>query len=323
MHLVMDRKTVLITGASGFMGRNIAESFLQRPDEYNVLCLKWKRPITYTVVADVVSGFDLVDEYEVKLLLAGLKPDIIIHAAATTSGSKDIVERPYLHVTDNAAMGSFLFRYAHEYGVKHVIFLSCGVMYPSGDKPRREEDFNYNIEPAYFGVGWTKVYLERMCEFYSRLGRTKFTAIRHSNCFGPHDKYDLERSHMFGATVRKVMDAQNGDVITVWGDGTPARDLIHVSEVVRFIDIILDRQDKPFELVNVGYGKAIRVSEVVSTIIECSGKDLTMEFDVSKPTIPFTLALDTSRAEAYGWSRTLTFWEAVKKTIDWYQNVKS
>ena len=55
--------------------------------------------------------------------------------------------------------------------------------------------------PQYFGAGWTKVYIEKMCEFYSRIGDTKYTVMRHSNVFGPHDKFDLEKSHVFGATI--------------------------------------------------------------------------------------------------------------------------
>jgi nucleoside-diphosphate-sugar epimerase len=65
-------------------------------------------------------------------------------------------------------------------------------MYPSSEKPLKEEDFDpgRGLFPKYFGVGWTKVYLEKMCEFYSRIGRTRFMAIRHSNIYGPHDKFD-------------------------------------------------------------------------------------------------------------------------------------
>ena len=57
-----------------------------------------------------------------------------------------------------------------------------------------------------------------MCQFYSTLGM-KTTVIRHSNVFGPHDKFDLERSHVLGATIRKVIDANEGDDINVWGSG--------------------------------------------------------------------------------------------------------
>ncbi len=194
----------------------------------------------------------------------------MIQAPATTSGAKDIVTKPYIHVADNAVMNSLLFRSAHDHGVEQVIFFSCTVMYPEKEKPVREEDFNYEISPKYFGVGWTKVYLEKMCEFYSSIGNTKYTAIRHSNIYGPHDKYDLEKSHVFGATVTKVMTAKDGR-ITVWGEGTEERDLLYVEDLVRFVGLVMARQKNKFDLVNVGLGKSVSVTELVQKIIQHSG----------------------------------------------------
>lgn len=317
---------VLVCGATGFMGRNIAERLVKRED---VTVFGTKGLLTSREYPQGISSsqniwsVNLTDSGHVHALVEGIRPDVIIQAAATTSGSKDITERPYLHVTDNAVMNSFLLQAAYDYNVKHFIFLSCGVMYRPGDTPRREADFSEadEIHKNYFGVGWTKVYVEKMCEFYSRLGRTKHTVIRHSNTFGPYDKYDLEKSHMFGATVRKVMDASNGSTITVWGNGEDtARDLIYVDDVVDFIEMILERQQVPFELVNVSYGRAITVKEVVERIIYHSGKNLSISYDTSKPSIPTKLVLDWNRAnQRYGWVPKTSFDEGVLKTLRWYK----
>ena len=56
-----------------------------------------------------------------------------------------------------------------------------------------KKKFNYEIINKYFGVGWTKIYIEKLCEFYSNISNTKFTIIRHSNIYGPYDKFDLEK----------------------------------------------------------------------------------------------------------------------------------
>ena len=53
-----------------------------------------------------------------------------------------------------------------------------------------------------------------MCKFYSKLGETKFTALRQSNIYGPYDKFDLETGHVLCASVVKVMEAENQ--IIVW-----------------------------------------------------------------------------------------------------------
>ena len=248
--------------------------------------------------------------------------DVVIQAAATTSGAKEIVSKPYHHVTDNAVMNSFLFRSCHENRVKRLIFFSCTVMYSgAGREAVKESDFNYQITEKYFGAGWTKVYLEKMCEFYSSLGPTQYTVIRHSNVYGPFDKFDLERSHVFGATVAKVMQAPERGKIVVWGEGSEARDLLYVDDLVDFVERSLARQESPFELVNVGLGESVAVRDLVRKIIGQSGKDLEIEFDRTKPTIPFSLKLNIERAKRlFGWSPSVSLEEGIRKTLDWYRS---
>jgi len=320
---------ILVCGSTGFMGRNIMEFFLKdseyKDSECEVIGTSFTSSLSSSSFPKDVKIYpvDLTYPDQVQALFKTIKPDIVIQAAAVTSGSKDIVERPYIHTTDNAVMNSLILRACYDFDVKHFVFLSCGVMYQPGEESRSEEDFNESdvIHPNYFGVGWTKVYIEKMCEFYSRLGKTKHTVIRHSNTYGPYDKYDLEHSHMFGATVRKVMEAKDGDTITVWGNGEETkRDLLYVDDVVRCIDIVLKEQEETFELINVGYGYAYSVKEVVEAIVEVSGKKIDIVYDSSKPVIPTSLALDSSKAKKkYGWFPQIHLQEGIKKTIDWYK----
>lgn len=304
---------VLICGASGFIGRNIAERLAKR-DDLEVYGTYFKAKPNIKGIS--LIRVDLTQEAEVDQVIKG--KDIVIQAAAVTSGSKDIITRPYIHVTDNAIMNSLLFKSCYDHKVKHVVFFSCTVMYPNKKEPVKEQDLNYEITDNYFGVGWTKVYLEKMCEFYSKLGGTKYTAIRHSNIYGPYDKYDLEKSHFFGATVTKVLTSKN-DKITVWGDGSEKRDLLYVSDLVDFVEVVLKKQKEPFELINIGQGKAFSVKDVVKKIIEVSGKKITLEFDTSKPTIKFNLTVNIERArKKYNWKPKTSLEQGIKKTINWY-----
>ena len=83
------------------------------------------------------------------------------------------------------------------------------------------------------------------CEFYSRLGKNKYTIIRHSNVYGPYDKYDLKKSHVFGATVSKVINTKNGD-IKIWGNGEEKRDLMYVGDLSTIIFLAIKKQKKIF-----------------------------------------------------------------------------
>lgn len=311
-------KKVLVCGSTGFIGRNIAETLARRAD-LQVFGTHFSRPaLDHPLVHSIPA--DLTKRSDVERVTRGM--DVIIQAAATTSGSRDIVQRPYIHVADNAVMNSLLLRAAFEHAVSQFVFFSCSVMYSSTPDPVSEHEFDASADmhPRYFGVGWTKVYIEKMCEFYASLGRTRHTVIRHSNIFGPYDKYDLERSHVFGATVTKVMKSQ-ANAITVWGEGNEARDLLYVEDLVGFVEMAIERQTTPFELVNVGSGVAVPVRKLVEMIIAASGKKLSLDFDRSKPSIDTRLCLDSTKArKIFDWVPKITLEEGIDRTLSWYKN---
>ena len=312
-------KTILICGATGFIGRNLLD-YYHNSTNYKIKATHFKRPKLEGYEEVEWVKCDLRDSSQVKNILKNV--DIIFHFAATTTGAKDIVSKPYIHVTDNAVMTSLLLREAFEQNIKHFIFPSCTIMYQKSEKAIKETDFNPSeeIQSFYFGAGYTKVYLEKMCQFYSRLGKTKHTVIRHSNMYGPYDKYDLEKSHVFGATVTKVMESKDGKV-NVWGTGEEKRDLLYVEDLVDFIDTALNNQSSPYELFNVGLGEGIKIKDLVSKIIFHSGKKLKMVHDLSKPTVPTSLFLDCSKAkELLNWEPKHTLDEGIHKTLNWYVN---
>lgn len=318
---------ILVLGGTGFIGRNMVECFAAN-NGHEVHATVYKRPtypcngvVWHQIVTDDYLNnreIDLCDKDVVKEIINKIKPDIIIQCAATTSGSKDIVNNPAIHVTDNVVMNAYIFREAVKQKVKHVIFFSCTTMFSNGVVT---EDSPIDIHPKYFGVAHTKLYNEKMCEFYSGIGDTKFTVIRHSNIYGPYDKYDAERSHFFGATVSKVEQAK--DRVTVWGDGQEARDLLYVDDLCNFVEIAILNQKEKFELFNCGLGKAFPIHGVVQKIITASGKDISIVYDLSKPTIKTSLCLDCSKAkELLGWEPKISIEDGIGLTIDWYRKNK-
>ena len=309
-------KNILVCGATGFIGRNTS-MFLSKNNDYNVFGTYNKtEPFDDDNICFVKA--DLTDKDDVDSVISGM--DVVIHVSAVTSGANDIINKPYIHVTDNAIMTSLILRSAFEHKVKHVIYPSCSIVYNSSDKPLKESDCNLNngIISKYYGVGWTKIYIEKMCKFFSNISDTKFTVLRHSNIYGLFDKFDLEHSHVFGATLAKVLNAK--DRVVVWGDGSEKRDLLYVSDLVDFFDMVIKKQKNKFELFNVGSGSLVSVDDLVKKIIGVSNKKIDIVYDVSMPFIKSNICLDISKAnDVLGWYPKVSLDDGIRKTIDWYK----
>tara|TARA_R110002020_G_scaffold11386_16_gene42985 strand:+ start:508 stop:1461 length:954 start_codon:yes stop_codon:yes gene_type:complete len=309
-------KRVLICGATGFIGKNLVERFSKKGG-FQVRAVHFNSSPSYSGDNIEWVRADLRDSQDVKKIMEGV--DVVLQYAATTTGAKDIVSKPYIHVTDNAVMNSLLLREAFEQGVGHFVMPSCTVMYKPSETPLKEEDFNENDEMfhAYYGAGNTKVYLEKMCKFYANLGKTKHTVLRQSNIYGAHDKYDLDKSHVFGATITKVMTSD--DKVVVWGTGEEQRDFLYVEDLLDLVELSVDNQLEDYTLINASFGSSISIADLVKTIVKVSEKPLGIEYDSSKPSINTKLAIDNSLAkEVLGWEPKYKLQEGIKKTITWY-----
>ena len=311
------KKNIIIFGATGFIGRNLLE-FYSKKKIYNVFATYNFRK-KFEIKNVKWLKVNLLNSEQVSKSLKGI--NIVIQAAATTSGSKDIIHKPYLHVTDNAVMNSIILRECHSQKIDNFIFFSCTVMLPSLNRAVKENDFDLNkqLNPKYFGVAWTKIYIEKMCQFYSNINSSKYTIIRHSNVYGPNDKFDLEKSHVFGATITKVMSNKDGKIL-VWGDGKESRDIIYISDLVNFVDKVINNQKNNFRIYNCGYGKGIKIKELIKKIITHSNKNIKISYDLSQPSIYSNIYLNCKLAkEELGWKPKVTIDSGIKKTIRWWK----
>lgn len=316
----MSKKRVLICGASGFIGYNIFETLSKRQDlEVYGTCLNncYRRLTSMTRILRA----DLTNLQEVKNILS-LGFDLIIQAAAATSGVKDTIERPYIQVTDNAVMNPLIFESAYLYHVPQVISFSTSIVYPPhANRPLTETDVDLNtgFAPKYFGAGWMKIGIEKLCQFYAGLGRTKYTVIRPANVYGPNDRFDLEKSHVLAAIITKVLMAKDGKII-LWGSGQERKDLLFISDLVNFVELAMEKQKDPFELFNAGSGELISIRDLARKVIAISGQPLTIIYDFQAPTISTSILLNSAKAqEELGWRQQVNLDEGLQKTIAWFK----
>ncbi|MDC1148322.1 NAD-dependent epimerase/dehydratase family protein [Pelagibacteraceae bacterium] len=311
----MKIKTIAILGSSGFIGTNLLLNFSKKKNYKVFAYFNKKKPIKIKNVKYIKCNFLNFSETKKKI---NKNFDIIIQAAAQTSGVNDIVNNPQIHVTNNVKINSNILDACQKLKIKKFIFFSCTTMYQTSKKPIKEKDFNANIdlEKKYFGVGHTKLFIEKMCEFFSRITKCKFTAIRHSNIYGPYDKFDLKKSHVFGATISKVLNSKKE--IMVWGRGSEKRDLLYIDDLISFVEKVIQKQKKSFAIYNCGYGKAISISNLVKKIIIYSKKNLKVRYDLTKPSINTSFAIDTKCAEReIKWKKKISLNKGIELTYNW------
>ena len=314
-------KKILICGSSGFIGSNILIS-LSKNKNYKIFALLHKKNPKKKIKGINYLKGDLLKYNDCLSITKGV--DIVVQCAATTSGSKDIINKPYLHVTDNAVMNSYLLRAIYENNVKHFIFTSCTVMYKNSKRNLSENEVDEKkIFSSYYGVANTKLYIEKICKFYSTISKTKFSIVRHSNIYGPNDKFDLNKGHFIGSSIHKIFK-QKDNIVKIFGKGNEKRDFLFVEDFNRFIKAIINKQKSNFEIINCSYGKSFKIKETLKKIINISKTNKKIVSIRNSKNINVDICVSSKKAKkVLGWFPKFTIEEGLKKTIRWYlQNEK-
>ncbi len=312
------KKKILITGGSGFIGKNLVEHFSAH-DEFEIVATHLNGS---TIDRKNVKwlNVDLLEESDHKELYENV--DVVIMCAAISAGAKYIIENPGMFVFNNRRINELTLAAAVGAGVKHIIFPSCSIMYSNSLSPQGENDVQLeNIHPAYVGGAHMKMYIEGLCKFYSINSDTKFSVIRHSNCYGPYDKYDADKSHVFAATLMKVLEKSNE--LEIWGSGEEGRDFLHVKDLVSLMHILLDSQSLKYDLLCCGSGKLTPIKALVEFALKIAGVDKNLKLNLGKPSLPINIVLDSSKAKSiYGWFPMIDLQEGILSTFNWIKNEK-
>lgn len=315
--MINTNSKILILGATGFVGRNLAER-LYKEGYTNLRNHGFTRKLEG--FGESVQG-DLRDDKFVEEIMKGV--DVVYHCAASTSNAVDTIYAPLLHVTPNVIINALTMEKAYKEGVKKFVFLSSSTIYPeSGERAVCETDNIYeSIYKTYYPVGWMKRYAEVLCKMYSEIliNPMQTIIVRPANLYGPHDKYDLDKCHVTPASIIKV--ATRLDPIPVWGDGTEIRDLLYVEDFCEALQLIMEKEQQ-HEIYNVGSNAGYSVNEVIGYLKEIEGLESPIDYVNNKaPMIPTRLIDSFKVYDKLGWSAKTSIKEGLEKTLNWYKSV--
>jgi GDP-L-fucose synthase len=311
---------IYVAGHTGLAGSAIVRAL--RGAGYTELILRRHREL------------DLTDAAAVKDFFVHEAPEYVFLAAARVGGILANARYPAEFVRQNLAIELNVIHEAWKCGVKRLLFLGSSCIYPRDCPQPMREDYLLSgpLEETNRAYALAKIAGIELCWSYNRQYATKFLAAMPTNLYGPGDNYDLQRSHVLPALLRKAHEAKlsGASEVTIWGTGTPRRELLHSDDMAEACVHLLRLPDRDFAglvaadrlpLINIGAGEDLSVNELARLVADVVGYRGKFRHDLSKPDGTPRKLLDVSRLTSLGWSRRIGLREGVRLTyLDFQQH---
>jgi len=257
---------------------------------------------------------DLLDQRAVREFLHREKPAVVLLAAAKVGGILANNTYPAEFIYQNLAIEANVIEEAYRAGVRRLLFLGSSCIYPRESAQPIREDYLLTgpLEPTNRPYAIAKIAGIEMCWSYNRQYGTRYLCAMPTNLYGPGDTYDLEKSHVLPALIRKFHEAKvsKARTVTVWGTGTPRREFLFSDDMadgcIHLLALPEDRLEKALgtdrpPLVNLGSSKDATIAELAAGVRATVGTQAEIVYDKSKPDgVPRKL-LDSSLIHSLGW----------------------
>lgn len=274
---------------------------------------------------------DFRDRAAVYRVLAGLRADSLVIAAAKVGGIEANRTQPVAFLTDNLDIQSNLISGAHAADVPQIVFLGSSCIYPKfAEQPIREESLLTGpLEPTNDAYALAKITGIRLCEAYEQEYGRDYRSVMPTNLYGPGDNFDPTGSHVIPGMMRRFDEAREADAasVTVWGSGTPRREFLHVDDLADAVAFVLALPRDAWEsataprrrFLNVGCGEDLSIAELADLIALTVGFRGSLEFDRSKPDGTPRKLLDVTRINSLGWRAGRDLAEGLRASYDWFR----
>ena len=258
----------------------------------------------HNLVTRTHAELDLTDQAAVDAFFASESIDAVLLAAARVGGILVNATQPAQFAYENLAIETNVIGAAYRAGVERLVFFGSSCIYPRECPQPISESYLLTapLETTNEAYAIAKIAGLKLCEAYNRQYGTHFVSLMPTNMYGPNDNYDLNRSHVLPALIRKAHEARTSGArtLTVWGSGQPRREFMHVDDLADATIFVLEH-DIGEGLYNVGVGEDITIRELAERICDVVGFDGELVFDATKPDGTPRKLLDVSRLGRLGW----------------------
>jgi GDP-L-fucose synthase len=212
---------------------------------------------------------------------------------------------------------------AHVIGVEKLLFLGSTCIYPKlAPQPLKEEYLLTGpLEPTNEWYAVAKIAGIKLCQAYRKQHGSRFICAMPTNLYGPNDDFDLEKSHVLPALLRKCHEAKvaGSPSVCVWGSGKPRREFLHVDDCAAACVFLMQTYDDA-EIVNVGFGSDVSILELAELVRTIVGFEGELTFDASKPDGTPRKLVDVTKINALGWYATIDLPDGIAATYEWFQD---
>ncbi|MEZ9394464.1 GDP-L-fucose synthase family protein [Vibrio splendidus] len=298
---------LFITGGRGMVGKNI-------------IALAEKQGIK--VIAPSRQELDLTSQAAIYEYLSVHKPDVVVHCAGLVGGIQANIAAPYDFCFQNLQIGLNVIQASYDAGITQLINLGSSCMYPRlAQNPLKEEQIlTGELEPTNEGYAIAKVAVAKLAEYLSAQYDVDYKTFIPCNLYGYWDKFDVNKSHMIPAVIRKIDEAvkSNQSIVDIWGDGLARREFMFAEDLADFILFSLERFDKLPNTMNVGLGYDYSINDYYKAVAEVVGYTGTFEHDLTKPAGMKQKLVDVTQQTNLGWTPKTDLTQGIRRTYQFY-----
>ena len=299
---------VLLTGASGFLGRHTLPVLAERYGRDNVVAVSSR-------------DADLMDRAAVDRLLSTHKPEVIVHLAAYSGGIGANRTYPADFYFRNTIISALMFDAAARHRVRKMVYPLGGCSYPAKATSPIDEAQLWTGFPQPDSAPYsTAKMMGTVAAFsYHRQFGLDTALIIPGNMYGEYDNFHPLDSHVVPAMIRRYHEAglNRAEEVVMWGTGHPERDFVYAADVARTIPYFIEQYSSN-DWVNISSGVRTPIRKLAETIAELLGYHGRITWDTSKPDGQMVKIFDTRRMATLGLSCDTTLREGLTRTIAWF-----
>ncbi len=263
------------------------------------------------------TELDLTNQVSVGKFFAREKPEVVIMAAAKVGGIHANDTYPASFLYDNLAIATNTVNSAFEAGTARFLFLGSSCIYPKfTSQPIKESSLlSSTLEPTNEAYAIAKIAGLKLCEYYRKQYGVLFHSLMPTNLYGQGDNYHPENSHLLPALIRRFHEAKlaNQESVTIWGTGSPRRELMNVDDLAEAITHVLSLENPP-NLINAGTGIDHSIMEIAEFVKRTVGFEGDIKTDPNKPDGTPRKLLDVSLLKKHGWSSKIPLEKGIETT---------